>query len=95
MVRVGDLLPATLDFDGAGIRRVNAHDDLHQRGLPGPVVAYEADHLAGRNIQTRASQRLNAAKALGDSFQSKEGYVRRGRGRDRHVSLRRLGLHGR
>ena len=95
MVRVGDLLPATLDFDGTGVRRVYAHDHLDQCRLPGAVVAHEADDLPGTDLQARASKRLNTAEALGDSFQSKERYVRRGRGGGRHFSLRRLVLHRR
>ena len=50
-------------------RREIAGDDLHQRRLAGAVVAHQADHLAGRDLQVDAMQRADRAEFLADPRQ--------------------------
>ncbi len=50
----------------AAVGDVDAGQDLHQRRFAGAVLADEGQHLAGRDVQRHAVQRLHAGEVLAD-----------------------------
>ena len=50
----------------AGVGVVHPGDDLHQRGLAGPVLADDGQHLARRERQRHAVEREDAGELLAD-----------------------------
>ena len=48
----------------AGVRLVDAGDDLHQRGLARPVLADDGEHLAGRERERHAVEGEDAGELL-------------------------------
>ncbi len=59
------LLP--FDEDLACVRNHRPVERLHQRGLSGRIVAYQAQQLPAPQLQIDAVQRLDGAKSLRDS----------------------------
>ena len=59
----------------AGIGAVDAGDGLHQRRLAGAVVADQADHLAGRDLEIDAVQHVDRAEALADVRRARGGVI--------------------
>ena len=51
-----------------------AGDDLHERRLPGAVVAHQADHLAGGNLHVNVMQRADRAELLADTSQFQDRF---------------------
>ena len=67
--------------DATGGRRLDAADDLHQRGLAGAVVADQGDHLARMKVERNALKRDDAVKDLAHVVQAQNrhgGGIRRG-----------------
>ena len=60
-----------------GSRRLDAGDDLDQRRLAGAVLADQAMHLAGLDVQVDLAQRMHAAEDLGDVLELEEAGHRR------------------
>jgi hypothetical protein len=50
--------------EAAGVRPVHAGEDLHERGLAGAVLADEAVHLAGEELDVAVLERVDRAEAL-------------------------------
>ena len=70
--RLGDgegLVVGAADRDPAGARRHDAAEDLHQGRLAGPVLADEAQHLAGLDGEADVLQRPHARIGLVDVAQ--------------------------
>ena len=64
IVIVREMAGGAVDFDRAGIRLMNAAQDLHQRRLARAVLAEQRVDLAARNLQINVGQRLHARKAF-------------------------------
>ena len=73
--RTVDRLAVEEDF--AGIRLIDAGEDLHQRRLAGAVLAHQRMHFAAIEIESRAAQRMHAGKALLDAAHLHEPFARR------------------
>jgi hypothetical protein len=65
-----------VDPDRAGVLRVHAGEDLHQRRLAGAVLADERVDLAGAQVEVDAVQDVDAEEALADAAHLEQ---RRGR----------------
>jgi len=66
-LRVDDAIDrdfAAVAEDGAGIRLMDAAEDLHQRTLAGAILAGERMHLAGAKAEVDPAQHLDRAEAL-------------------------------
>ena len=61
--RAGRVAPAELD--AAGIQRVDAGEDLDQRGLACAVLAQQRQDLAGAELEVNVIERQRAPEALG------------------------------
>ena len=61
--RAGRVVSAELD--AAGIKRVNAGEDLDQRGLARAVLAEQRQDLAGAKLEVHVIERQRAPEALG------------------------------
>ena len=70
-------LPA-VEQQASAVRKLDPGDDLHQRGLAGPVVADQPHHLAAAHLQVGAAKGAYRAEALDDAFGPQMG---RGPGR--------------
>src|SRR5256884_8952491 len=66
IARPGDPDLAPADADRAGIRPVEAIQHVHERRLPGAVLADKRVDLALADRQVDALQRLQVAEAFGD-----------------------------
>lgn len=53
---------ASVNLDGAGVRLVDAPQDLDQRGFASAVFAEQCVDLTGPQIEVHALQRLDTAK---------------------------------
>ena len=51
-----------VEQDLTGVRPVDAGDDLDQRRLAGSVVAEQADHLTGSQLEVDVAQDVHAAE---------------------------------
>ena len=51
-----------------------AGDDLHQRRLPRPVVAHDADHFAGIDLEVYVVEGADGAKVLADALQLEQRF---------------------
>ena len=58
-----------IDADVAGAGRDDATQDFHQRALAGPVLADQAQHLTGVQVQGHAIERDHAWIGLTDPHQ--------------------------
>ena len=56
----GDVAPS--DLDRAGIWRIKASDDPHERRLAGPILADDRVNLTGLDLERRSSIRANGTK---------------------------------
>ncbi len=56
-----------VDGDLAGVRPMDAAEDLHQRRLARAVLADQPDDLAGSHVEVHSIERDHAGKSLGDS----------------------------
>ena len=63
---VGKGGPSSVDQDLAAVRLLRAGEDLHQRRLAGPVVAEDAEHLAGMDVEVDGTEGRDGAVGLGD-----------------------------
>ena len=66
------------DDAAAGLRRLDAGNDLDQRRLARPVFTDQAMHLAGLQRQIDIAKRVHAAEALGYAGhlqESRQGFV--------------------
>ena len=79
----------------AFVERIDAREDLDQRGLAGAVLAEQRDDLAGIDMHADIGQRLGSAELLGNVLDDQKPSV--GRSRGRIVCCHRLpaGIHGR
>ena len=68
----------------AGIAAHGAAEDLHQRGLAGPVLAEKCVHFAGPHLQRGVVQRLDAGILLADAAHLQQ------RGGDCHEPVSRI-----
>ena len=59
-----DLL--ALELEGAGVGRVDAGDDLHQRRLAGAVLAHQRVHMAALQAELHVVERQHAGERLAD-----------------------------
>ena len=57
-----------LEFDDAAIARVDAGEDLDQRGFSRAILAHQRMNLASAQRQARFVQRLHALEILGDAL---------------------------
>ena len=57
---------AAVDLDLAGVRRLQAVEDLHERALAGAVLADEGVHLAPRELEVDVVVREDQGEALDD-----------------------------
>src|ERR1700693_3291367 len=57
-----------IDGDPAGIRVVEAADQVQQRGLAGPVGTDHGEHLAREHVQADPGDSLHSTKLLGDAL---------------------------
>ena len=73
-------VPAAI-ADGALVQRVDAREDLDQRGLAGAVLAEERDDLAGVHVHADVVERLRSAEELGDVPHLQQRIARRRRRR--------------
>ena len=55
-----------LEPEGAGVRRVDAGDDLHQRRLAGAVLAHQRVDVAALEAERDVVERQHAGKGLAD-----------------------------
>ena len=62
---------ASVGFEHSG-------QDFYEGGLPGPVRAHQRHNLPPPNLKRGILQRLNCAKALGDTRGVKNGGIRHG-----------------
>ena len=76
--RAGRVMPAELYV--AGVQRVDAGEDLDQRGLAGTVLAEQRQDLAGAELEVNVIERERASEALGVA---RSQPARRGRGSGR------------
>ena len=60
-----------VDGDGAGIRFVDAAENLDQSRLAGAVLSQERDDLAPPHLEADALQRLRSAERLDDAVETK------------------------
>ena len=75
VVGVANLHRLAVDGDRAAVDCVDAGEDLHQRGLAGPVLADQAENLAAADLKVHIFERLHAGERLGDSLHAQEGNV--------------------
>ena len=61
---------------GSAVLRVNAREDLDERGLARAVVADECNDFAGEDIEIDAAQRLNRTESLIDAAHRENGIRR-------------------
>jgi hypothetical protein len=73
--RLVEMARAAIEADLALGRREVAGDDLDERRLAGAVVAHEAQHLAGLEVDVHALQRLDRPEMLGDAAQLEDGHA--------------------
>ena len=57
-----------IDGDAAGIRMVEAADQVEQRGLAGPVGTDHGQHLAAQHVQADARDSLHPTELLGHAL---------------------------
>jgi hypothetical protein len=65
----------TRDPDLAGVARIRAGEDLHERGLAGAVLADQPDDLAARHRQVDPAQGVHPGKPFVDAAQVEHGRV--------------------
>jgi hypothetical protein len=58
--------PLPVEEELALVGRVDAGQQLHQRGLAGAVLADQRQHLAAAQVEVHVLERLDAGEALGD-----------------------------
>ena len=63
---VGDVDLLVVDVDLAAVGAVDAHDDLHERGLAGAVAADEGENLAGAQVKADALEHVVGPERLVD-----------------------------
>ncbi len=68
---------AAVQLDGAGIGRVEAGDQIEQRGLSRAVRPDQGMDFAGADLQARIGHRANAAKTLRDAAHVEHDAVER------------------
>ena len=84
----GDL--RAVDLDGAGVRRLDAVQDLHQRGLAGAVLSDDRVDGASTDVDVDVVVGDHAGEPLADAAQADGdvrgwgGWLRRGRGGSGH-----------
>ena len=61
-----------IDGDAALIGGIAAEEDVHQRGLAGPVLAEEPEHIAGMECQVDGVDRPDRTEALADAPHGQE-----------------------
>ena len=66
---------AAIQLDGAAVGRVEAGDEIEQRGLSRAVRPDQRVDLAGADLQARIGDRANAAEGLGDAAHVEHGAV--------------------
>ena len=71
--RTGDPDGFAGDQDFAGVRRVGAEQDVHQRRLAGPVLAEQPEDLAGRDGEVHRLVGDDGAEAFRDAAHLYEG----------------------
>jgi hypothetical protein len=65
-VAEGDLV--AVDADRALVRRMDAREHLHQRGLAGAVLSDDGVDLTRPEVEVHAVEHLHADEALADSL---------------------------
>ena len=65
--RVGELDPLPVELDLAGVREVDAGQDLHERALAGAVLAHQRMDLAGEQAEVDRVQRPGVTEQLVDA----------------------------
>ena len=73
-------VPAAI-ADGAFVQRIDAREDLDQRGLSGAVLAEKRDDLAGAHVHADVVESLRSAEELGDVPHLEQRIARHLRGR--------------
>src|ERR1700742_3627220 len=63
-----------VEQDLSAVRRMDAHERLHQRALAGAIVADERHDLLWIDREARAPERLHAPEALDDVPRLKDGF---------------------
>ena len=64
--RIGHVDRFSVNINLAAVGPVDAHDDLHERALPGAVAADKHQHVPGVEINAHALQYSVGAEGLGD-----------------------------
>jgi len=62
--RAGEVDRGAVEFDRPGVGLVDAGEDLHERGLAGPVLTDDREHLAGPQGERHAGQRDDPGEPL-------------------------------
>ena len=73
VVRILRHVGLAAELHRAGIGRVRAAEDFHQRALARAVFADERVHLAGRDLERHAAQSARGAEAFLDAGQPQGG----------------------
>ncbi len=89
--RAGRIAPA--ERYAARIQRVDAGEDLDERGLAGAVLAEQRQDLAGADLEVNVIKRERAAKALGYAPEPQHRCALRAAGSNRRQSRRRGARH--
>ena len=63
------------DLQRAGVGMIGAGDDPDERRFAGAVLADECMHLAGRQIERDAPERVHAAEGLVDAVSREDSHV--------------------
>ena len=69
-----------LEGDRAGVRRMDAREDLHERRLAGAVVADDGDDLARRDVEVDVRERRDRSEGLRDAAQGEDAGIGAGAG---------------
>ena len=64
-----------LEEDAALVRRIDAVDDVEQRGLAGAVGPDDGEQLAAVDLEADAVDGHQAAEALGHVLEDEEGHL--------------------
>jgi hypothetical protein len=73
LLRAADLQRLPVHREVAGVRGVDAGEQLHQRRLAGAVLADDGEHLVVPQLEVHVGERLHAGEALADPGHLEQG----------------------